>query len=147
MYAAVESAYDETLLVVTMDGSTRKGNEQTIAFRVGIHFHEILKGSRFSAFDLDSEYNKHGDDAKKRSNGSSMRPDLLIHRRGNDDDNILAVEFSAFWQDESKIVRDRDKLIELTHPEYDYKYKLGVLVKLEDNRFNFEYFRLGQIER
>lgn len=68
--SAVEAAYAEPDLLRKSDGSPGEGNEQTIAFRVGIHLHEILKDSQYASLHLDCEYNKHGDNPKDRPNGS-----------------------------------------------------------------------------
>lgn len=145
--SAVEATYAESGLLIKSDGTPRQGNEQTIAFRVGIHLHELLKNTPHAHLNLDCEYNKHGDDQKFRSNGSKMRPDLLIHIRGNDEHNILAVEFAGWWKEADKVEEDRNKLKELTDPNYDYGYEIGVLVHLmNSNKARYEYFRYGAAE-
>lgn len=148
--SAVEAAYAEPGLLLRSNGSPREGNEQTIAFRVGVHLHELLKPTPHARLNLDSEYTKHGDDPKERPNGLRMRPDLLIHSRGNDEHNILAVEFAGWWKLRDRpheVQEDRNKLKELTDPNYDYGYKLGVLVHLTNsNEARYEYFRNGEVE-
>lgn len=146
--SAVEATYAEPELLIKSDGTPRRGNEQTIAFRVGVHLHELLKDTPYSTFNLDCEYNKHGNDAKLRPNGASMRPDLLIHSRGNDKYNILAVEFAGWWKEKNKVEEDRDKLKELTDPNFDYNYQLGALVLLmAANQADYEFFRHGDTDK
>lgn len=50
---------------------------------------------------------------KKNSDGKAIRPDLLLHKRGVNDSNLLAVEFKGWW---SKIKEEHDfqKLKSLT---------------------------------
>ncbi len=121
------------------DGEDRKGNEQTIAFRVGIHLHELLKRSDYSCLNLDCEYNKHGDNPKS-VNDKAIRPDLLIHSRGNDDKNILVVEFAGWWKSEEDLEKDKAKLEALTKPDGEYRYRLGVLVKIEKENPSYTYY-------
>lgn len=146
--SAVEAAYTEPELLIKSDGTAREGNEQTIAFRVGVYLHELLKETPYARFNLDCEYNKHGDNPKERPNGSRMRPDLLIHSRGNDKYNILAVEFAGWWKLRDRhheVEEDRNKLKELTDQNYDYKYRLGALVLLmEGDKPKYEFFRHGE---
>lgn len=140
--SAVEAAYAEPSLLLESNSGPRKGNEQSVAFRVGIHLYEILKGTQFAALHLDCEYNKHGDDPKKLDE-LAIRPDLLIHRRGDDDHNVLAVEFGGWWKKPAKVESDRDKLRKLTSQDFAYKYQLGVLVNLNPDDATYEYFRNG----
>lgn len=108
--------------------------------------HEILRQTPYAQFNLDCEYNKHGDNPKERPNGSRMRTDLLIHSRGNDDNNILAVEFAGWWKRPEAVEEDRNKIREITDATYTYKYRLGVLVKINQQRAEYEYFRNSEVE-
>lgn len=151
LHSAVEAAYGEPELLIKSDGEPREGNEQTVAFRVGVHLHELLKETPYARFHLDCEYNKHGDNPKERPNGLRMRPDLLIHSRGNDEYNILAVEFAGWWKLRDRpqaVEEDRPKLKELTNQNYDYKYQLGALVLLmEGGKPEYEFFRHGDTDK
>jgi|GEM_PF-835532 hypothetical protein len=145
--SAVEAACAEPGLLLKSDGTPREGNEQTIVFRVGIHLHELLKRTQYTLFNLDCEYNKHDDNPKEKNDGSKMRPDLLIHSRGNDDHNILVVEFAGWWKEFKDLESDKTKLEELTCSNGAYKYQLGVLVKTSDVGIaEYEYFRDGKVE-
>jgi len=140
--SAVSAAYAEPNLVERNDEKDKEGYEQTFAFRVGIHLHELLKRTEYARLNLDCEYNKHGDDPK-RINGKGIRPDLLIHSRGNDDKNILAVEFAGWWQKDEKIGDDKTKLRDLTLHDGAYGYCLGVLVEIGKDHPTFTYFQNG----
>ncbi len=142
LHSAVSAAYAEPKLIKKSNGENRKGNEQTIAFRVGIHLHELLKCTEYSHLNLDCEYNKHGDDPKRSKEKDIIRPDLIIHSRGNDCKNILVVEFAGWWKESEKIKEDHKKLKELTNPNPNgsYRYKLGVLVVIGENGPTYTYY-------
>lgn len=148
--SAVAAAYAEPGLPLENDGRLKGATEQSFVFRVGIHLHELLKPTKYAGLNLDSEYRKHGDDQKLRPNGSKMRPDILIHSRGNDENNIMAVEFAGWWKIRKKpreVEGDRIKLKELTDTKYTYGYRLGALVKMNKaNDTAYEYFRDGEAE-
>lgn len=146
LISASSMAYEEPSLFMNTDGTLRRGNEQTIAFRVGIHLNELLKTTRFSELNLDSEYNKYKNLLKLRPNGdgSTMRPDLVIHNRNSDDQNILVVEFAGWWKPKKYVKIDRNKLKEMTNLIFNFKYELGILVRFEKDGIYFEYFQNGE---
>lgn len=143
---AVQKTYAEADLLVNREGKSRKGIEQSIAFRVGIHLQELLKTPKFSAFsalNLDCEYNKYGDDPKATLRfPDGIRPDLLIHSRGNQDSNKLAVEFKGWWNTNHR--KDIQKLKDLTSDVEPYKYSLGALVIFNNRQPKYVYFQHGQ---
>lgn len=119
-----------------------KGIEQAMVFRIGVCLHETLKETEFAEHNLDCEYNKNLDQAKSTVNyPNGIRPDLLIHKRGKHNDNVLAVEFKGWWNNNEDT--DIQKLKDLTHPDYDYRYSLGVFVKLKGENADYRYFRNG----
>lgn len=84
----------------------------------------------FPKYDVDCEYNKHINGIKEADiNGElrEIRPDILIHRRGTDKDNLVAIEIK---KEQNSASRDPDysKLKSLTLETKDYKYKLGVFI-------------------
>jgi hypothetical protein len=90
-----------------------------------------LKGV-FPAHDVDVEYNRHGLDPKKVglpvwcSNGGErlIIPDIVVHRRGTDHDNLLVIELKKTTNAES---RDCDEAkVRAMKRELHYRY--GVLI-------------------
>lgn len=107
-------------------------HERAIAFRFAIYFQELIRNTEFGDLDLDFEYNKREGDSKitpSRPNGSC--PDLILHKRGSQDQNTLVLEFKCVW---SKADRDGDfnKLIDYTlqNVENGYYYGLGIFLEL-----------------
>ena len=136
---AVEKTYQENFLIKNNALKGRAGIEQSLVFRVGIHLHELLKDTSYMSLDLDSEYNKFIDDTKRTSHfPKGIRPDLILHSRGNQKNNILAVEFKGWWN--MDLESDREKLKDLTDIQGPYCYQLGALVVFELEKPCFEFF-------
>ena len=72
-----------------------------------------------------------------------VRPDLLIHKRGDNTKNLLVVEFKGWWNKSKN--RDEDKLKSLTSPCDEYHYLLGAFVRLgKENIQELEYYADGE---
>lgn len=121
---------------------TRGGMEQSVSFRFAILLNEAIKEIDWlNGLRLDIEYNKNGINPKRtprRQNG--VRPDLIIHSRGDNDANILVIEIKGWWNNESREV-DRIKLEDFTHQDGEYKYGLGTFLELTKNGCIPQYFK------
>ena len=109
-------------------------SELSISHRLGIYL-QIL----FNEFDVDCEYNRHLNQIKT-VNLRWVRPDIVIHKRKEDTNNLLAIEIKT-KSDSEKIQKDIDKLIVLTNKgregqEYLFGYDYGLLLLFEDNDVN-----------
>ena len=61
---------------------------------------------------LDCEYNRNGWLNKVLpSFPRGVIPDVIIHKRGSNDKNVLAMEFKTYWNDKQE--NDEDKIIKL----------------------------------
>ena len=88
----------------------------------------------FKEFDVDCEYDKHINDKKKVKNlDSNVRPDIVIHKRGTDNGNLVYIEIK---KEQNKTNRNIDfkKIIEMTKQAGEYKYKLGVFIDFYKNK-------------
>jgi len=102
-------------------------SERSIVFWFGIYFYEIIHGSEYSEFDLDTEYNRNMRAVKRtRRFPHGTYPDLILHKRGSNDSNILIIEFKPWWHPGTD--DDLIKLQDFTHPDGDYKYDLGLSI-------------------
>lgn len=131
-----------------IDNST---NERAVVFKFGTYMYEIIRNSSFYDFDLDSEYNRRHAFTKRTKNfPDGIIPDLLIHERNSQDNNLLVMEFKGYWNKKDRS-DDFIKLQEFTCQdkgrEYYYGYALGVFVFLTPNRADVEtiYFKNGVI--
>jgi len=88
----------------------------------------------FPEYDVDVEYNRHGLDAKAvtlppgcRGGGKKLIfPDLIVHRRGHNANNLLAVQIKKETNHES---RDCDRAIILAM-KGQLSYQHGLLIDL-----------------
>ena len=137
--SCVEQLYhnDSTLI-------TRGGMEQSALFRFAVYLETFKREIEWLRdLQLDIEYNKNGLDSKRlprRPNG--VRPDLIIHSRGNNDTNVLVIEIKGWWNNEAR-ENDRVKLEDFTHQEGEYKYGLGVFLDLNETECEPEYYING----
>ena len=119
----------------------RGGLELSVRFRFAVYLQELIKNIDWlSGYQLDAEYDKNGEQPKRiprRQNG--VRPDIIIHSRGNNNANILVVEIKGWWNTTS---RDDDyiKLEDFTDQRGEYKYGLGVFLELNQDNCEPEYF-------
>lgn len=75
-------------------------SERSIVFRFGIYFEEFVR-EKLPSYNLDSEYNRNKADKKfLPSWKSGCYPDIIIHKRGSNDDNFLVIEFKTWWNSE-----------------------------------------------
>ena len=122
-----------------------KAHERDIVFRFGIYFQGLLiKHEKYNKYNLDVEYNRNLYDPKKTENfNNGVYPDVILHERGNNDNNILVLEFKGYWNNrKDEIEKDKSKLWDLMNPTGDYKYKKGYIVILETNSFERQPFYL-----
>ncbi len=136
---SIKEFYDKDSLL-----SERKGMEQACVFRIGLYLQERLKKAKISDVVVDCEYNKNGDHPKKTLMFlEGVRPDLLIHKRGDNTKNLLVVEFKGWWNRAKN--RDEDKLKSLTSSKDVYHYLLGAFVRLgKENIQELEYYANGE---
>lgn len=59
-------------------------------------------------------------------------PDLILHRRGSNDKNILLIEFKTWWHQKTDI--DIKKIKNFTARDGRYKYPLGLSIVLNRER-------------
>ncbi len=97
--------------------------------------------AQFKSYNLDCEYYKNGNLLKELDScPNGTRPDLILHKRGSNENNLLIVEFKS---NNGTIHNDIVKLIGFTAEHNDYKYRLGIFVKL-DNQPEYRYFQKGE---
>ncbi len=120
-----------------------KGLEQAFAFRAGVYFQEYLNRTPYRNLNLDMEYTKKGADPKKL-NDTTIRPDMILHERHINDNNILVVEFKGWWNDRCG---DKKKLEFLTKQkeEEGFNYLLGIFIRIIKDEAKYTMFENGEI--
>jgi hypothetical protein len=101
-------------------------SERAIVFRFGIYLQKLMWDNEYlKDYHLDCEYNRNKNIIKK-SDFERIIPDLIIHKRGSMEENLLVIEFKSWWNQDN--YWDKEKIKNLTNPEGDYKYKFGVSI-------------------
>lgn len=141
----VEKALDE---LYTKDSYLLENevHERTIVFRFGLYLQVLMdKSKKFNEYNLDFEYNRNGNDPKMLSIlGSNVIPDLIIHRRGSNDHNLLVVEFKTYWNSDTR--SDLEKLSGFMSKKEPYKYIAGKSIVLSKNRATVEIQTLSSLQ-
>ena len=88
----------------------------------------------FKEYDVDCEYNKHLDDEKRVDElNKNIRPDIVIHKRGTDENNLVYIEIKK-EQDTRNRENDYYKIQVMTKNDGEYKYTLGVFIDFTKNK-------------
>ena len=104
-----------------------ESHEVSIAHRLAVYMEP-----HFVSWNIDLEYNRDKDEIKKRKNGREFRPDIIVHKRGTDD-NLVAIEIKTEWNRDD-CGSDVGKLKELTSGKF--AYKVGIFLQITQNRKN-----------
>jgi hypothetical protein len=109
----------------------RDAAERAIAAKLAVHLAVLFPDHK-----VDVEYNRHGLDRKRVELPPNCRyggiklilPDIVVHRRGTDDDNLLVVELKK-QTNTKKESRDCDRA-KIVAMKREFHYQHGVLIDL-----------------
>ncbi len=110
-------------------------SERSITHKLGCYLEE-----QFPGWDVDCEYNRNHDVRKTlglppkdgtsdEPEEQSVFPDVIVHRRGRNDRNLLVIEVKKTGRDEPYDDWDRDKLRAFKNPS-ELGYRYGYFLKL-----------------
>ncbi|MDD4219735.1 MAG: hypothetical protein WCS59_00590 [Sphaerochaetaceae bacterium] len=122
-----------------------KVHERSIVGRFAIYFQEELNQIGYSGFHLDVEYNKDHSHPKRTTNFSrGTYPDVVVHQRGSNENNLCIIEFKPQW---SRVSIDRDikKLKDFTDEKGKYKYGIGFSIIINHNIPHIQRVQKGMI--
>lgn len=108
-------------------------SERSIMFRFGIYLQDYLNNyAKLKDYNLDSEYNKNLGDLKRIQDWENGAiPDIIIHKRGTNDYNVLIIEIKTWWND--NITDDLRKIDKFMEVNSDYSYKYGAVIIFREN--------------
>lgn len=145
--SALERVYSQDFSLIE-----RRAHERSIAFRFGLYFCEIIQFTSFgddAELTIDFDYNRNGEGVKDMEGFSlshGVYPDIILHRRGFNNKNVVAFEFKGYWTADG---RDEEKLMGFTHPtRNNYQYGLGAFIRFGETLDNCEvvYYKNGELE-
>ena len=162
---ALDQLYEKDQYLIYHDSPIRRFShvsERGIVFRLGIYVDQRLRSNDYNLFDgynLDAEYNRNINNVKCIPTvEKGAYPDLIIHNRGNNNYNLLAIEIKPWWvklpADENN--KDLNKLRDFTTEppqqttfeveEKMYKYKYGLFIVISQFRQDIElkWFQSGE---
>ena len=136
---ALDQLYEKDQYLIYHDSPIRRFShvsERGIVFRLGIYVDQRLRSNDYNLFDgynLDAEYNRNINNVKCIPTvEKGAYPDLIIHNRGNNNYNLLAIEIKPWWgsldEGSERYERDIKKLCDLTGQKYFYKYGLFIIL-------------------
>lgn len=122
--AAFQALYENDINLIEMNAG-----ERVIAARLAFYLQGL-----FPTYNVDVEYNRHGVDPKSIHLGPEcghegenlIVPDIVIHRRGNDDYNILVLEIK---KSTNPIPRDCD-VAKLNALKQQYHYLFAAFIQI-----------------
>ena len=120
--------------------------ERAIVFRFAYYLQQILdEHNIYADYNLDCEYNRNGSKSKEIiSLDKNVYPDLIIHQRRINDNNLLVMEFKTYWNKDQN--EDIKKIKAFINERDGYNYKYGIAVLIGESTVNLKIFEKdGQI--
>ena len=119
-------------------------HEQDLSHRIAYYLEKLLRNHNWfikSRYSIDVEYNRNLDNPKIFYNNCSnkeveCRPDIIIHKRGNYEFNLLVIEIK---KNKDNSPNDFFKLRALTNEQLEYKYKLGIFINITSQKSELQY--------
>lgn len=109
-------------------------HERSIVFRFAHYLQNQMDNTpALKEYNLDFEYNKNGRFSKRipaRLRGAF--PDLIVHKRGTNECNLLIIEFKTWWDSDTS--KDEEKLHQFVDPFGEYGYCAGKSIVLAEVR-------------
>lgn len=131
---------DSYLIINYASDEPNHVSERSIVFRFGVYFDQIVR-QNLPEYNLDSEYNRNRVGQKLLPSWEAgCYPDIIIHKRGCNDDNLLVIEFKTWWNKNQS--DDKQKIKEFcTSETYNYKYGITVLLTKERKDVEVEFYQ------
>lgn len=125
-------------LVEDGSGTEAHVSERACVFRFGVYFDFLFRQRIPYYYHIDVEYNRNLENVKTVSHKGTLEreqaciPDFIVHRRGNNEHNLLVIEFKTWWNSDQQ--NDQEKIKLLMDEAGKYKYRFGVTVLFGKNR-------------
>ncbi len=140
----LEKFYKNDRDLIEMDDEDDMVSEQCMVFHIGSYMKNKMNTlTKFQWADLDCEYNRDMNNPKMMWDGRRFIPDLIIHRRRSNRNNLLVIEFKKKNADPHGKEDDRNKLRYLTDQEEAFKYNFGLFVELGSHEVDVEVYQEG----
>lgn len=128
--------------------------ERCMMFRIGWYILDrVRKNPKLQWANVDCEYNRNFEHPKSMyaetqsgimEKTKNAVPDLLIHKRKSNSNNLLVIEFKKGTPTKDGMMNDEDKLLYFTDSKSEYKYKYGFYIELHQKRAKLKIFQDGK---
>ncbi|QQS15896.1 MAG: hypothetical protein IPK84_00820 [Candidatus Moraniibacteriota bacterium] len=113
--------------VVTENGymvgdCNRDIHEQSLSHRLA---HYLENSGHFSGYNIDCEYNRFEERSKRNSQNDLIKPDIVIHSRGNQNDNLIIIQTKKFNDSADEIENAKT---DLKNDKGHLNYKFAFLI-------------------
>lgn len=134
---AVSTLYHKDFAIIE-----RQCSERSIVFRLGLY---VAHNFEKCGYDVDCEYNRREDGKKSLIGRQYNYPDLIVHRRGNNENNLLVVEVKTRNDRQSAhFQNDINKLIGFTK-KGPYSYAGGIHVYISKTICCLAWYQDGKV--
>lgn len=108
--------------------------ERSIMYKFAHYLDNLIsKDPAFVGYNLDCEYNRDIYDVKCIGDClNRVFPDIIIHKRGTNSDNLLVIECKTGWN--SNIEDDIKKINAFLSPKEGYIYQFGLCLIFAENK-------------
>ena len=122
----------EAILEKRTDGTVRHVGERAIVFRFAHYLQNILDERKFDkrVFTVDCEYNRNISGPKRlKSFSCGTYPDVIIHQRESNSNNLLVMEFKTYWyKDQDADIKKIREFMDVSDNPYHYKFGMVILI-------------------
>ena len=135
--AALATLYNKDFAIIE-----KQCSERSIVFRLGLY---VAQNFEKCGYDVDCEYNRRENEQKSLIGRQYNYPDLIVHRRGNNENNLLVVEVKTRNDRQSAhFQNDINKLIGFTE-EGPYSYAGGIHVYVSATICCLAWYQEGKV--
>jgi len=128
----LDMLYENDQYLISIEGGHHV-SERSIAHKLGCCLSNLI-----NEYNVDCEFNRNLD-AVKKIGKDDVIPDIVIHKRGSNKDNLVVIEVKPWWNRKKEdFINDENKLLYLTDSNYQYKYKYGLSLIIKLNREDTE---------
>lgn len=138
MISAINKLYVNDIDLFSYQTSDPLICERTLSFRLGYYLQDI-----FRDYNVDCEYNRYFD-CVKNIDEDNVYPDIIIHKRKIDTDNLAWIEIKK-ESNVSNAESDKNRLKKVTSVDrYHYKYGVFIALFKDKSKTYIEYYLSGE---
>lgn len=127
----------------------RNVHEQTLSSRLACYLAQYYEEEERWNYNVDCEYNRNFDDCKMLkniTNTNGVRPDIIIHKRWSNADNLLVIEIKKASNAEAQSWSDDEKLKWFTSSDDVYRFTYWVYLMFDTKSLKeYKIYKKGNI--